>query len=255
MADQKHFVSMNPDTFSEGGGLIDDVNVVIKDAIFCMTDYQGKMQVEQPVAKVTFDIDGEETKQYYSVGDRAKFAPSEDGRHIVQVGTAEKFTKKSKFAMLLTSLVNCGMEKSKLEDGDIKAMVGIGGHVMRVSYANTMKDSKKDDTVLVFDKVDTWPGDGKGKGGKKGGTPKAEPETGAGNSDEIRSEAEGLVMELIAGADGGSIKQKDLLIAATKSDKLKGSQNKKGLVSLITDDKFIVRKDAPWTVENGILTL
>ena len=71
-------VNLRPDTFAEGGGLIDDFDGVISDIRFIMTDYDGGVMDEVPVCSVRFDVEGEEAlPTLYSVGGADDFAPDE----------------------------------------------------------------------------------------------------------------------------------------------------------------------------------
>ncbi len=252
----ERFASMNPTDFGEGGAFLDDVDVIIADAIFAMTDYEGKIQDETPVALITFNIDGEENKQFYSVGDRKKFAPSADGRNLVILGTSE-VNKSSKWGMLLASMVKSGFPPDDL--GDIKSIVGTAGHVIRqaVDYGNLPGKSAeaKQQTVVLFDRIDKTPSEaGSTKKGARGNKPKADKAAPDEVNEDLQDEAAAIMLEILEAA-GGSIKQNQVIIKASKLQSLKDATDRKAVTALLTNEAFVTDNDRPWSVDEGVISV
>lgn len=119
-------VSIRPSEMVEGGAVPVDRNLLWKECRFVIFDYQGKADGRSTTAaRITLvDDDGTESIQHYSAADPARFVPSEDGKTLVAVGTAQSVTKSSNFHLLMNALVNAGLPENKLAD-DISALDGL----------------------------------------------------------------------------------------------------------------------------------
>ena len=252
----ERFASMNPEDFGEGGAFLDDVDVTIADAIFAMTDYEGKVPNEVPVAILTFDIDGEESTQFYSVGDRKNYGPSADGKNLVLLGSAERLNKTSKWGMLLKSMVDNGFPPDGL--GDIKSIVGTTGHVVRsaVDFGNLPGKAAdaKQQTVVLFDRIDKTPSENKSAKGTKGKgktTAKAAPDAPV--DEDLQDEAAGIMLEILANCDG-SVKTNQVIVKAAKLQSLKDASDRKAVTALLTSEEFVTGGDRPWSVADGTIS-
>lgn len=240
-------VNLRPDSFAEGGGLIDDFDGVISDIGFIMTDYDGNSPNAVPVCDIHWDVDGEDHSEMFSVGGSDDFAPDETGKGLIKLKSKDTLTKKSKFGMFLGSLVEAGFPLNKMDDKDIGYLNGFSGHFMRkvVTYQGLAKKKDKDNTVLLCTKVIALPGEG-GKAVAKGGK---KVKVDAGLADELTAIIQGVLVE-----SDGSMPKKNLLSALFKNDDVGGSDNKKGLLKLATDDTFLKGREE-WKYEDGVLTM
>ena len=244
-------VNLRPDSFAEGGGLVDDFNGVITDVRFIMTDYEGAVTEAVPVACVKFDVDGEEASQNYSVGGKNDFAPDETGMGLVVLKSKSTLTKKSKFGMLLESLVAMGFPITKMESDSISYLNGFEGHFLRtaVVYAGVKVKEGKDSTVLLCTKIISLPGEGKKAGGKGGGKKKA-----AAVDDMVANAIAGIIQGILIDKDGEMAK-KDVLSALFKDVGVKAlGDGKKAALKLAADDTFLKGRDE-WLLEDGILKM
>ena len=248
-------VSLRPDKFSEGGGLIDDFDGTITDIRFVLTDYQGQMSEAVPVAQVKFDVDGEESTQLFSVGGSGDFAPDETGLGLIKLRSKDSLTKTSKFAMLMESLVEAGFPINRMED-DISYLNGFSGHFLRkaVEYKGLKHDKKeRDSTVLLCTKIIKLPWDNapaaKGKAAAAKGKAKAEVDNGL--ADSLASIIQVVLLEA-----GGSIAKKNLMTKLFSNDAIKGmdQKSKQAALKMAVDDAYVSGREE-WTVADGVLTI
>ena len=262
-------LSLRPSSFTQGGGLIDDVDVEIKSARFVSYDYDGK--ADKPalcLLLVLADTDGTDHAQYYSAGDLAYFVPSEDPKNpdlngitIVAVGEKTAMNGGTNAAIMLNSLVQAGFDESKLDAGDVRVLEGLNGHVNRVPQPKRSNlpsrpgQSQRDPMVLVFSKINSMPGEGKPKAGvsKPGTGGKAAATTSApAASDDLKDE---LTMELIGlfGAkDTTSMKKVDISKGLFGSiDKTNSNKNK--LISMAAKDEVLKSLDG-FSYNGSVLT-
>lgn len=128
-------ISLNPTSFLEGGGLIDDIDARITEARFVIWDYNGAPGARETLAaKLNLvDADGATHEQYYSAGDPKFFVPTNDGKEVESVGTRQALTKGSNLAELVQALANVGFDVSLLDAGDISVIEGVNAHWNRVA--------------------------------------------------------------------------------------------------------------------------
>lgn len=256
MAEQH--VSLRPDNFSEGGGLIDDFDGKIADIRFIMTDYDGKIPSPVPCARVIFEIDGEEMEpSLYSIGGSDDFAPDESGMGIVKLKSKATLTKTSKFGMFMTSLIEAGFPLNKTEDDSIAYLIGTVGHFLRkaVEYKNMKKksDNDREQTVLLCTKILQLPWDAEKTTAKKGGkggkvVPKAVDEALAAN-------IIGIIQGVLVQADG-ELPKKTLLSELFKNEDIKAmsADDKKAALKMASDDTWLKAQEE-WTYDMGVLKM
>lgn len=179
-------LSLRPSTFSQGGGLIDDVDVTVNRARFVSYDFEGKSDVAKLCLMLALvDAEGAEHPQYFSAGDLQYFAPSEDPKNeelngvtIVQVGEKTSLNGGTNAALFLNSLVQAGFPEDKLDEGDIRVLEGTVMHVNRVPQPKRGNLPKrpgqegKELMVLVCTAIKSMPGE----------TPKVKPSATAAHS-------------------------------------------------------------------------
>lgn len=259
---KSNVVSLNPDSFQEGG-LIQDVNVVIKEAQFCLWDYDGK-QAESSLmlGTVLTDEEGKDHTQYFSAGDKQYFAPDDTGNHLVPIGDKTALNRNTNCAIFLASLVQAGFPVDKLETG-VHSLVGTVVHIIRVpapkrsGLIRTGPNAQKEQTILEVDKIVSMPGVGGGAGGKKTGlgasssrppgrvnggmtSNVATGNVATGNVAAGDPEVDALANETLIGIlaeAGGQVQKKALPVAANKA--LAGNPMRGKVVARIFDDAFL----------------
>jgi len=125
---QTQFASLNPETFSEGGGPPVDRNLLVNSARFEYFEYENR---EGQKGNKTFaihlhltDDDGNEFHQRYSIGSPDRWVPSQDGKKAQPVGHTSGISKSSNAGVFLTELVNAGFPANRLSD-DISCLDGL----------------------------------------------------------------------------------------------------------------------------------
>lgn len=224
-------VGLGPSGYVEGGGLLDNVDVVWDKVRFEMFNYGGRSVSAVPALKVDMKLeDGSTVEQYFSAGSAADWAPSSDGTKLVSIGNARGINKGCNMAILIGSLIEAGFPEDKISD-DCTVFEGLQAHVVRVKaperkgiVRQPRADGREyEQTNLVVDKIHKLPWD-KGSGKKASGTGSA-PEAG---DDDFEEKMFGIVMEILSEADGPVDKKKlsSLVFAKMKGDKdrNKGSQ-------------------------------
>jgi hypothetical protein len=241
--------SLNPDNFIEGGGLLDNVDVVWKNPRFETWDYAGKGPSIPALAIDLEPDEGDAITQYWSAGSSDDWNPSKDGTKLVPIGKASSLSKSSNLYQLLKSIKDAGFPEDKMED-DISVYEGMGCHMVRVKAPERpglkKTEKKYEASVLVVDNIIKLPwGEEKGKGGGK--------EKGKADVAEI---ATGVVMEILGDNPKGIAKMK-LAQEAFKRLKTQGVDlsTVNAVVSLTggkDSEEFLA--SGPWTYEKGIVS-
>ena len=117
------FVSMNPESFEEGGGAIPSGNLLVKEARYEIFNYGGRAPATFAAKLVMLDDANQEYTQYYSGGDPGIFQPSPDGKYAIPQGMTKSFRSSSNIALLFTEAVNAGFPQNRIE-GDISVFDG-----------------------------------------------------------------------------------------------------------------------------------
>lgn len=244
-------VSFKPDTFLEGGALLDDVNLTVQSARFIMGDYDGKMMEKVPMLKlIVLTEEGDEQHQFYSVGGSSDFAPDDTGKGLNKIGQKAALTKSSNFALFMAALVEAGFDQGKIDDNDISFLEGVRAHFIRKAVKREGLENKKgkDGTVLVPDKIlEAKTAKGKGTGAKAGAA-KAKAEDNA----ELQEEVKNLLLGVLSEQDEGRIAKKNIL--GKILPQIKDNPAKKEIIGLATNDTFLGGQEE-WTYAEGIVTL
>ncbi|MDD4984377.1 MAG: hypothetical protein PHQ43_01110 [Dehalococcoidales bacterium] len=251
-----NFVNLRPDSYTESGGLLDDVDVTINDIRFAMSDYDGKAPKEVPIALVEFESDGEITEQKLSVGGNDDFVPDDTGMKLIPVRTKATLTKTAKFPRFMASLVEAGFPLNKIDAENVSCIKGVNVHVVRkpIEYKGIKRGPEdREQTVIVVTKINKlpWENDAATGKGKKGSGGKAGVAL-----DEAQAETlSGMVVGAIVDG-GGSLAKKDLLKALTTNADFKALDSKERtmLLKAANDDGWLSGQEA-WALEGGVLTL
>jgi len=265
-------LNLNPETFTEGGGLIDDVDVIVDQARFVRFDYNGRSRDgDVPCLKLDIDVAGDKLENYYSMGKLVDWEPSEDGKQLLAVGSATSIRSSSNGGIFLRTLVEAGFPADKLGD-DISVLDGMKAHMVQVPEPERpgLKKTKEQEekeakygpkTILVVSEIQSLPWEKTPPGKKAGAAKKAAPPKKAGETkkaDEAPAEEAGdgsvedkaveVVMKALA--EKGSVPKKDLPMIAFKA--LGTDPDKNAVTKLLFDDGFLA--SGPWTFEDGVVS-
>jgi hypothetical protein len=243
-------VSLNPEGFFEGGGLLDDLAATVVEAEFVMWDYNGKAPIPVPAAHLVLEGENKETHdQYWAAG--KDFAPSGDGSSLVPTGTATGINKGSNFGILMASIVAAGFPANRLADS-IKVLEGMEAHFTRVAapkrniQRQPRADGKEyDQTILTVSKVYKLPWEAAGKKGgaaKKGAAPTVDVDADS----ELVEVVTGILLER-----GEGITRQALSAAVFQA--IKDNPNRNTLVKRVYDEGFLT--SGPWEYKNGVVSM
>lgn len=264
----------SPESFVEGGGLLDDVDVLFKQVRVKNWDYNGKVAVPVPALELTMEVEGVEGDhvQYYSIGKNTDWQPSEDGCSIVAVGKATGITSSSNAAIFIKSMVDAGFPANKIED-DVRCFENMKAHMTRIpapkgrtSSATPREDGKTyEQTVLVVGSIISLPWENKGKTAAKGKPttaaasgkptgatqaattkPAATVTADTGDLDAICTEA---LLEVL-GEKGTLTKAQ---IPGAVLPKVKDNPLKNKIVARVFSEDFL--NNGPWTFEGGKVSM
>lgn len=147
------YISFAPETYSEGGGGFDDIDVTLSTLKFQTSEgtrYDKAGQKTAPLLIVRMIPDGrseaEAFEQYFSCGDLEHWMPSLDGETLVPKSAKAKesgsINKNCNAAIFLSSLVIAGVPSTKLASEKISDLAGIKCHIIK---SKRPKDNLKRD--------------------------------------------------------------------------------------------------------------
>lgn len=247
-------VSLRPEDFGEGGGLLDDADVSITDARFILGDYGGTAAAKSPMCSIKMaDAEGVEHEQFYSVGSADDFVPDDSGKGLDKVGKKSAIIKSSNFGSFMDSLVKAGFPSNKIEPDDITCIVGTDIHVKRVARdTKGLTNAKANMTVLLVDKVNKLPWEKSAAKGSTKATGASKAAAPAEDTSELDNFVHDVIVELL-GENGGSMTKAKLLGEASKLPAVKEHADKKAIITKISNDAFL-KGSEDWKFENGTLT-
>jgi len=244
-------VSINPKDMVGGGGLLNDVDVVVVKSEAAMFDYGGKAK-PAPCCRWQLESEGEVYDQYWSVGSNQEWKATADGKSFDSIGKAEHLSKSSNFALLMNSLVDAGYPAGKITD-DVSAFTGLSCHVIRVPEPerpglNRAKRKSADgreyeNTVLIVSEIHKLPWE----------SDAATPEnTSGGQIDETGLATEVLVEVL---ADGKPLKKTAIATTIFKSTdpRLSDTKTKNRVMKVAISEDFL--KNGPWEYDGATLKM
>lgn len=169
-----------------GGGLFGAGTATAGEHRFGLFDYNGK---RKPVTAllVTFERDGEEHIESYTVGNG--FKPSEDGKSLVPKGGQTGLNDNCKAMLYIGALTEeCGMPEDFVST-DVSVLDGIVGELTRKPLEK-VEGSDKAGSVLIFTSVDEAPWESGSKKKKKASKKDDEDEGEEENDDDDDEEEE-----------------------------------------------------------------
>lgn len=268
MAEPK-YVSINPDTFTQGG-LVDDVDAVVKSFRAVEWNYQGKSDAVLAFHLNFVTKDGDEYDQYYSAGDLKRMVPSDDGKHIVFVAGSGTVIEQSNAGQFMASLVNAGFPKTKL-GSDLSVIDGLGAHLRRVAQPERKglkkAEGERQAQVLIVTEVLWLPGEtpkftvgagnktatGPGVAGKSVGAPTSTLGVAAGpavvQSTEdpavIGAKTRDYILGILA-ASGGTANKSTLPQALFKACAEKQDPNQGAILQMAFRGDYLTAGGHPW---------
>lgn len=261
------FASLDPENFSTGSGLFDDVDGVVTGAHFTNEPPDGYTADGNPLFFVLeIQIDGADgpVEQRYSMGGKAgdQFTVSDDGLGLIPEGPHSRLGASSKFGLFMAALKTEGFPIASLggEDGNMGALVGLRAHFNRIPDPERkglqqrpgQKEKKYPESTLVVTKIHALPGE-KPATAKKA-TTTAKPAAGKATSkpaaapvadDEDIQVAEETLVVLLA-ANNGTIQKSKLPILAARE--LAKHPRRQEVSKLIYSEPFLLRQVA-WTFD------
>jgi len=249
--------SLNPEEMSSGG-FFDDKEATIEDAKFEMYDFQGNSE-PAPCLGLTLrtgdEDEGEEpTRQYWSMGNREKWMPSDDGDALVNISTNDRLTlsRQSNGVFMLQSMIESGLPADRLSAGKASILNGIKAHWVRVpGPVRKFKDApeKKSADILVVDQIIATPWD-KGDEAKVTGKKAAgKKETGKPDTN-LEDKAVEVMIQMLA-ENEGSIEKKDIPSRAYKA--LGNDPQKNNILALLFKPEFQLKHFS--VSDKGVITL
>lgn len=261
-------VSLNPDDFTEGGGLLgqnESIRVTWKEPKFELRVYGDVKPPGVPIFCVGLtDLDTDEdygNQESWSLGSAKDWKPSSDGKELIAVGSANSIRSSTKLAKLLESMVSNGFPKDKLT-GNVALFDGLQCVMRRVAYKTDLVQKERPDgrkfdpTVLVVEEILSLPGE---KKSGKGTSPKSSAKSNKKEevsevSDDTKLKVAQFVQELLEEAGEEGVPKKTLPTSAFK--KFKGDNDQSEIVQLVNKEDFLkeMAEAGFFTFEGGIIT-
>lgn len=256
MADEE-FVSLNPETFTEGGGgLINDVDGEFGNFQFAMINPNARELTPGDVPYLTADFTTEDDTygMRWSCGGAANWDVGAGGNSLKAKGTQKGVNKGSNLGLFLTSLYNSGFPKDKLGN-DIRVLNGLQAHIIRIPEPErkglnrpVRADGREGGGIVTISKINKLPWEkaatAKGAGGKK---PSAKP---AAASEALESEVVGIILTALADSPEG-VAKKDVI----KSVVAQASTESRGAAMQMANNDTWLKGRSEWAFENGVIRL
>lgn len=253
------YVSINPETFVDGGGLIDDSDGIFKDFRWVMADLrlikQGMDPTDggdpSPYLNCNIEVAGEDYPIWWSAGGAAFFEPSADGKQMKAKSTAKGINAKSNAGIFLASLYNNGFPTAKM-GSDITVLDGLEAHFIREPEPsrkglNRPEGDKGGRTVVVITEINKLPWESKKGGGSK-------KSKGNGKKPIVDDDLGQEVAELVIGALSENLEgvpKKDLIKLVVSG--IDSSKKPAALKCVNSDDWLNSREE--WAYEDGVVQL
>lgn len=258
-------ISIKPSD-QQAGGLLDDVDVMMKECRFVIWDYNGQQEPGPALSVVYVEEDGKESTQYYSAGKLERMVPSADGLGLEAApGTNNTgMNDNTNASVFLRSLIEQGFPEEKIDEaeGSVAVFEGTVIHVNRVvqKRKGLQQANEKPQSTLVCTQIKQLPWEAEQAAkpakaapkavtsikaaNKPNGKPAAAPQEQAATG--IEDEAATAVAAVLA-AEGGSCAKKSLGMKVFRV--LGQSPNRSAILNLVATDDFLATEGAPWTFD------
>jgi hypothetical protein len=234
---------LNPNSFTEGGTILDDADGTVTEAKWAMYNYGGKAAPAPGlVMSIEHDNGGkmEVSEQFWSCGNARDWMPAKDGKSITSPTGKSGLNKNSNVAILLASAVNAGFPADKLGD-DPSVFVGLKAHWLRVAQDRKIEGGKESSTLTIA-RIVSLPGQ------------TANSQASSSVNPELESQIQQYVLTVLAEA-GGRASKADLSVKVFQ--KASGDKNPSAatFMSMLSTDAFIGKQGLGWSYANGIVSL
>lgn len=259
---KQQYASMNPETFTEGTGLFDDVDGTIVDIQFTPDAPEGYGADGNPLfanVKLLLDGDGDESErtvsQSYSLGGKSgdNYSIGDTGTGLIPIGEHATINKSTKWGTFMEALRKEGVPEPILNAGDMAALVGLKGHFNRTADKErkglkNQRASKYPQTTLVVTKIIALPG-GKAAKVATGSTKTTAPAgDGAAVPDGTLDEAVSqYLLEILASKDG-KVQRSQLALLGSKFALAAKDPRRLDIAKRMADEEFLTQNLA-WTYD------
>jgi hypothetical protein len=256
MADEE-FVSLNPETFTEGGGgLVNDVDGEFTNFKFMSINPSSRELIagDVPYLIADFTTEDETYGMRWSTGGAANWEVGASGKSLKSKGAQKGVNKGSNLGLFLTSLYNSGFPKDKLGN-DIEILNGLQAHIIRIPEPERKglqraprTDGREGPGIVTISKINRLPWDkaaakGKGKAAAAGSKAPAA-------NDALESEVVGIILTSLADNPEG-IAKKDVIKAVVAQAT---GENRGAAMQLANNDTWLKGR-TEWAYENGVIRL
>lgn len=251
----ERYVSFNPETFVDGGGLVDDSDGTFTNFRWMMADLrlikQGidptKGGNPTPYLHADMEVNGETYENWWSAGGSQFYEPSADGKQLKAKSTATGIRQNSNVGIFFESLANCGYPPDRMGE-DISVLDGIQAHFLRVpepdrkGLKRPVAEPGREKTVLTFTKIIKMPWETGKKAASKGKAPAA--------ADGLDEEVVNMILTSLADNHEGVAKKELIKQVVSGFD----SSKKSAALKFVNDDTWL--KERPeWNYEDGVVRL
>lgn len=225
--EKQKYASMNPDTFSEGTGLFDDVDGEIRNIQFTteLPDNYTSEGASPLFSNVTILLDGDgpiaerTVTQGYSLGAKSSenFTVSDDGYGLIPQTEHATVNKSTKWGTFVEALKKEGVSETILNAGDMSVVIGTRAHFNRIADRErkglkNQRTSKYPPTTLVVTKIHSLPGTTGATQSKSNG---AVP-VGAVAAGTLDDKCASALLDILASKDGKPVQRAQLSLLARK---------------------------------------
>lgn len=226
------YASMNPETFSEGTGLFDDIDGEITN-VQLTTDLPDNYPTEgaSPLfgnVTILMDGDGGEDErtvtQGYSLGAKSSenFDVASDGFGLIPKSDHATINKSTKWGTFMEALRKEGCTPAILDNGDMSKLIGLRAHFNRVADKErkglkNQRASKFPATTLVVTKIHSLPG------GKKAAA-KSNGAVASADTDSLDDKCSTYLLDILGKKDG-KVQRSQLALLASKVAKEAGEND------------------------------
>jgi len=252
----EEFVSLNPETFTDGGGgLVNDVDGEFSN--FRFMNINPSMAGEPvpgdaPYLVADFTAENETYGLRWACGGAANWEVAADGKKMKAKGTQKGINKGSNLGIFLASLYNAGFPKDKLGD-DISILDGLQAHMIRVPEPERKGLNRpaaqpgRERTIPTISRVIKLPWE-------KAAAPKPGAKKPAGKtpstSAELEKEVVGIILTSLADNPEG-IAKKDII----KSVVAQASTDTRGAAMQMANNDTWLKGRTEWAYDNGVVKM
>lgn len=256
MSPKQRGVSINPEEFSQGGGL-NDVDATVKTLRFmtgedaaelCENLHKYTAYEETLFGVAHFKTSDGDAHESWSAGKLDYFKPSSDGKRAVPVGTAEKLSNSCNLYTLLASIINAGFPRNEFDD-DLSIFDTMIVHLINAEQPKRVGleggDSKLR-TVLTVESIheDSPVGRGKKPKGKgKASKAKAAESESESDGEDYAEIAADTIVKILTDADGGPVKRTSVVGRMLKILKKSHPDDFKAIIQATNEEDFFKNLD------------